>query len=350
MMMPAVRKVGTRMKCATGMNRPPRASTQNMPSPAKARATRSPVDCSITTAVAGRGAKPNAVSETATWVWVMEDYEVIWSGPVADAIDAARAVVRQIERAVAPHDEIHRPPPGGAALEPAGGEVLNPGRPAVPEAHAHHLVAGGHGAVPRAVQGHEEAAAILRRELGAGVEGQAEWRRVRLDLHGGRRHAVTARALLEPIVGDRLAGRHEAVGPTVEVAVAHLGDHVGRQVVAAPVALVHGGPQRAGARLECEAHRVAEAGGEDAAARAVAVVAQHRGPPLSGLAAHVAGGAHRDVDAAVGAEDRGARPVPAARGQARHDHGGLRGLHRGRVVTEALHARVLRHVERAVAE
>ena len=66
MMMPAVRKVGTRMKCATGMKRPPSASAQNMPSPTKARPTRSPVDCSITRAVAGRGVKPNAVSETAT--------------------------------------------------------------------------------------------------------------------------------------------------------------------------------------------------------------------------------------------------------------------------------------------
>ena len=53
------------------MKSPPRASPQNMPSPAKARATRSPVDCSITRAVAGRGVKPNAVSETATWTWVM---------------------------------------------------------------------------------------------------------------------------------------------------------------------------------------------------------------------------------------------------------------------------------------
>ncbi len=31
------------------------------------------------------------------------------SGPVADAIDASRVVVRHVERAVAPHDEIHRP-------------------------------------------------------------------------------------------------------------------------------------------------------------------------------------------------------------------------------------------------
>ncbi len=91
-------------------------------------------------------------------------------------------------------------------------------------------------------------------------------------------------------------------------------------------------------------------GGEDPPARAVDVVAQDHGAAAALLAAHVAGGAHRDVEAAVGPDHDRALPVAAARGQVRHEHDRLRGLHRGRVVAEAQQAPGLRHVERAVLE
>ena len=189
-----------------------------------------------------------------------------------------------------PHDAAPSSQPVAKSSTPAG----LPSR----KRHAHHLVAGGHGAVPRAAIGHEEAAAILRRELGARVEGEPDGRRVRLDLHGGRRHAGRSAApfskrssgiALPPTI--RQSGQPWKAPSRTSVII------VGRHVVAAPVALVHGGPERAGARLEGQAHRVAQPGGEDALARAVGVVAQHRRAALVALAAHVAGGAHRDVHA-----------------------------------------------------
>ncbi len=66
MMTPAVKKVGTRTKWATGMNSPANAIAQNFPTPVSARSIRWPGVCSMIDAVAGLGVLPNAVRETGT--------------------------------------------------------------------------------------------------------------------------------------------------------------------------------------------------------------------------------------------------------------------------------------------
>src|SRR6266851_92523 len=64
MTMPATTNAGTRMKWATGINGPPNASAQNIPTPESVRNVRSPGLCSTIVAVPGRGEAPKAVMKT----------------------------------------------------------------------------------------------------------------------------------------------------------------------------------------------------------------------------------------------------------------------------------------------
>src|SRR4029453_17836646 len=91
------------------------------------------------------------------------------------------------------------------------------GRLPVRERDAHDLVAGRHRPVPRTVVRHEQAPAVLRRELLAGVEGHAERGGVGLDLDGGERDLLAA--VLRPrLPGADLLPPPEARGPAVEAA------------------------------------------------------------------------------------------------------------------------------------
>jgi hypothetical protein len=139
------------------------------------------------------------------------------------------------------------------------------------------------------VIGDEQVPAVLGRELPAGVEGEAERRRVGLELDRRERHPPALLAARSEVrIHDDLAARREALGPAVEGAVRHRGEIVRRQIVAAPVALVHGRPELAGARVKGEAHRVAQAGGDEVLARAVCLEPHDgRAPPVA-LAAYVA--------------------------------------------------------------
>ena len=65
--------------------------------------------------------------------------------------------------------------------------------------------------------------------------------------------------------------------PAEELALPHAGDVVGHEVVAEPVALVHGRPQLARARLDREADRVADAVRDDLPAGAVGGEGEHVG-------------------------------------------------------------------------
>src|SRR4029077_20189220 len=91
-------------------------------------------------------------------------------------------------------------------------------------------------------------------------------------------------------------------GPPVGAAAVDLGQVVGRGAAAPPVALVDRGPEDAGARMEREAHRVAQAGGEEALARAVGLVAHDRGPAVIRLPADVARRPDAEVERAVRSE------------------------------------------------
>src|SRR5213593_3893643 len=99
-------------------------------------------------------------------------------------------------------------------------------------------------------------------------------------------------------VGDDPATDRETLGPAVEGAFLDLCDVVGRQVVAAPVALVDRRPELAGAGVNREADRVPEARREAQLARAIGVVARDRGAARIALRADVERRAHGDVETA----------------------------------------------------
>src|SRR5262245_38004403 len=91
---------------------------------------------------------------------------------VDEAVDDAGRVVGEVEAAVGAGDDVDGTTPSLAPDEPAGGEVLDGGRsPSAARglggADAHDLVAGGHRAVPGAVEGDEEIALVVARELAA---------------------------------------------------------------------------------------------------------------------------------------------------------------------------------------
>src|SRR5690242_21325239 len=135
---------------------------------------------------------------------------------VGDAIDAAGALIGEVERAVASHHQVHRTTPRGRALEPAGGEVLRRARrmPVV-EADPDDLVAGRQRAVPRAAVGHEEAAAVLLGEVGPGEEGSPDGGGVGRGLGGGGNHLVEPGALPEGGSDLHLAGNLHPAGQAV---------------------------------------------------------------------------------------------------------------------------------------
>ncbi len=127
----------------------------------------------------------------------------------------------------------------------AGGEILVfAGRRAVLHDHADDLVAGAFGAVPGAVFGGENVAAVLRRELRRVIERHAERGRMGLDEHVRDGDLVLE---IRPLAAMTrvLVGADVVPGPAVERAFAHAGDVIGRHVVAEPVALVGRAPHRA---------------------------------------------------------------------------------------------------------
>src|SRR5262249_48054980 len=150
-------------------------------------------------------------------------------------------------------------------------------------------------------------------ELAGGEPAQAQRRRVaakgvvRREGRGdeGRvlRHAVVHS--LTPIT----------IGPAVEAALAHRGEVVGRRLVAEALALVDDGPEHAGARLPRQAHGVAQAGGEDAAAAGSEVELVDAGAArlrVHALVGDVGERADAGIEpASVGARQKTARPVAA---------------------------------------
>ena len=162
-----------------------------------------------------------------------------------------------------------------------------------------------------------------------GVEVQAHGRQVGRDQGGGPLHALHQGRIL-PRKGQVLPvpGQVEvdvdlvAVGQghAVEPAVADDVDPLRRQADALGVVAVVGGPQLVGHRVQGHAYGVADAAGEDPAAAAVGVEAEH-GPALGiGVPAHVARPAHADVELILLlVEDDGARGVPSPLRQGGHE-------------------------------
>src|SRR6185369_9488089 len=113
---------------------------------------------------------------------------------VADPVDRSGRVVADEQRAVGERKDIGGTAPRALALQEAGEERLwRSGASLRVDRHAHDLVADLAAAVPRAVLGNEDVAAIRRRKLGAAVEAHAERGDVRAEL-GDRCRELAARA------------------------------------------------------------------------------------------------------------------------------------------------------------
>ena len=130
--------------------------------------------------------------------------------------------------------------------------------------HVAHLVAAQRRAVPAAVLADEGTAPVGRRQVGAGVEPQAQRGNVRgqrvvgLDRLSNQVGPLGTYAMVDVLAVV-------AVGPAVEAALLHRRHVVGHEVGADLVALVDDGPEPAGARLPLHAGRIAQPGGEHAA-------------------------------------------------------------------------------------
>src|SRR5439155_25927032 len=155
----------------------------------------------------------------------------------------------------------------------------------------HYLGARRNRAIPRAVQRDERVAPVIGRERGAGVEGEPERRRMRLD---GDRRRLDARAARRSVLGIGFAGE-VALGPAVVAAGLDDVDVLGRQVIAQIVAVVVPAPQLAGRRIERQADRVPEPTREDASARAVGVELRYRGAQRIALVTEIAGRPDREI-------------------------------------------------------
>src|SRR5579859_77860 len=113
----------------------------------------------------------------------------LFSAPIGHPPDFAALVVTHEQRAVRQNQETDGPaPPISVRTLPPHDEIFHAGRvaSAAIHLHAHHLGAGRHAAIPRAVQRHEGVTAILLRKLPAGIEREPERRRMRLYRDRGR--------------------------------------------------------------------------------------------------------------------------------------------------------------------
>ena len=136
----------------------------------------------------------------------------------------------------------------------AGQEILVlAGRDAVLEEHAHDLVARAAGAVPGAVEGREDVAAVLGRERGRAGGVLRDRTSSRATPNGtapGTSGAITwpARSGRSPAWRGSSLVAHVVPGPAVEPPLPHLRDVVRHEVVAQRVALVGRAPEVAGRR------------------------------------------------------------------------------------------------------
>src|SRR5258706_15532727 len=97
-------------------------------------------------------------------------------------------------------------------------------------------------------------------------------------------------------VAARFGVRTEVgVGPAVDHAGLHVRHVVGDEILAEAVALVDGGPECTGGRLPRHAHRIAQAGGEDALAATVRIELQDGRAPRVFAGVDVRGRADADV-------------------------------------------------------
>ena len=257
-------------------------------------------------------------------------------------------VVAHQQRAVGHDQHVHGPSPlGTVRLQPAAGEHFVVHDIAALQSGHGHAVAHGVRAVPGAVLGDEDLAAVLRGEHLARIELHAQRRRMGRDLQLGR---LETRALALPVgLLGNLVG-HAYGKAVVQARLGRAVERVGRRGVAGSVAAVAGEPQVVGSGMEVEADRVADAASVDLQAAPVGPHA-HDGRVRVGPLAHVTRRAHGHIEPAVRIEGDVLPAVPFVLGKRVVDHHGRWRVVQARLdLVEAQHPADLCHVERAVAE
>src|SRR5438132_1913264 len=219
---------------------------------------------------------------------------------VRDAVDASGLVVGDQKRSVGHDEHVGRAPGRGAARQPSGGKALVGRGAPVLDLHEGHPIPDRRRAVPRAVLGDEDAAAVLLGKHPAGVEPHADGGDVRAELSSRRRELAARTSGVVLWIADAVAVAERK--PEVLADLRQMVQLVGRLIVAEPVAAVVGEPQVAGRRIEVEADAVAHAARHDLGPAAREVEPRDRGVERARRRADVARRADRNVELSVRAK------------------------------------------------
>src|SRR5262245_58164264 len=161
--------------------------------------------------------------------------------------------------------------------------------------------------------GNECAAGVASGELFTAIKGDLQWRDMRAEQHVGNDGAGDQVNVLRFHTWIDVAP-DVAVGPAVEPAILNAGEIVRRQVVSQFIALVDGGPGRAGNGLDYQADGIAKAGSELPGVLAVEIADGYGCAHRRLTRIDVAAGSNRDQNVfAVGGDRNVARIVPASR-------------------------------------
>src|SRR5712671_2736167 len=181
-----------------------------------------------------------------------------------DAPDRAVAVLAHQQCAVLRDGDADRAGPNSSIADhEAGQEILVfAGGLAVLQEYPDDFVAGPLGAVPRAVEGREDVAAIFGGKLHTIVEGHLH--RSRMRLHQDVRHCYpAAQSRLLPRVAGILVGADVEPRPAIEGAFAYPSQKIGRELVAEAVTLVDRAPEVTLPGLHRHPDTVPQAGREE---------------------------------------------------------------------------------------
>src|SRR5580704_14522737 len=199
---------------------------------------------------------------------------------IADAPDGIRSVIGYEERSIGSNGDADWASPDVAVVHHEPGDeifVLATGAAGLVHGHTDHFVTGADGAVPRAVFGGEDIAAILGRKLRAFIEGHFERSVVGLEEDIRNDHLVFQFGVLA-LVAWILMGADVPPRPAVEAAVLNVGDVVGDEIVSQAVAFVDGAPKLVGLGIDGQAASgVADSVGIDAHFGAVGIELQNVG-------------------------------------------------------------------------
>src|SRR6266481_7855211 len=202
---------------------------------------------------------------------------------VADPPDGIRAVIGDKQRAIRGHGDADGASPDVAVVYYKPGDevlVLAAGTAGLVHGDANHFIAGADGAVPGAVFGGEDIAAIFSGKLGAFIEGDFERSIVGLEEYV-RNDCLVFQFGVLAVVARILVAADVPPRPAIETSVLNMSNVVGDKIVSQAVALVDGTPELAGFRIGGQAAAgISDSVGVYAHLRAVRIELQNIGAVL----------------------------------------------------------------------